>query len=235
MLTFQTLKAQLARRFPQRKNDAVVAVAAGIGDVAASLVRVPCEVLKQRLQVGLYSNISHALRTVTQAGSLTRLYAGLGAQLARDVPYAAVEFVAYENLKAMALRRQRAPVSQQAHGPPAAKIQQRLQEGKLPRGQSFLVGGMSGAMAAIVSNPMDVVKTRLMTQTRYGGAVQYRGVVHTLVRVSREEGIQAFAKGIAPRIAAKTLQSAMFFAAYEFLRKSLSGMLDVDTSKKGFH
>jgi len=158
---------------------------------------------------------------VSRAGSLTRLYTGLPAQLARDVPYAAVEFVFYENLKAWAVRRSRRNGGA---------------EGKLSRSESFLVGGASGAAAAIFSNPMDVVKTRLMTQIRTGGAaVRYRGVGHALVTVAREEGVQAFAKGIAPRIAAKTLQSAMFFAAYEALKKSFARLLDVKMTPKAAH
>lgn len=228
MLTFQSLKNQLAKRFPRRKNDVVIALSAGIGDVAASVVRVPCEVLKQRLQVGIYTDIRHALTTIAGSGSLTRLYVGLPAQLARDVPYAAAEFVMYENLKAAVLRRRKPTELSKAHGPAAARIQQRLQDGKLGRGQSFYVGGLSGAIAAIVSNPMDVVKTRLMTQIRQGGSTRYRGVSHALVTIWREEGTRAFARGIAPRIAAKTLQSALFFAAYETLRRSLSGVMGVE-------
>lgn len=236
MLVFQSLKVRLGNQFPRRKNDAVVAVSAGVGDVAASLVRVPCEVLKQRLQVGVYSNVFQALRTVSQAGALTRLYSGLAAQLARDVPYAAVEFVAYENLKAAMIRRHSKPfMAGKPHGPAAARIQQRLQERKLPRAQSFLVGGASGALAAIISNPMDVVKTRLMTQVQQGGVVRYNGVAHAIGKIAREEGVIAFSKGIAPRIVAKTLQSALFFAAYEGLRKSFSKAMNVEVSAKPIH
>ena len=246
MLTFQTLKSHLSQKFPRRAKDAVVATSAGIGDVAASLVRVPCEVLKQRLQIGLYPNISQALISVTSNG-VGKLYSGLGAQLARDVPYAAMEFVVYENLKAYAIARLKKPVKHKQHGPPAARIQRRLQEGKLPRLQSFLVGGSAGAIAAIVSNPMDVVKTRLMTQViknktvsvsgssvvlKAGNGMKYRGVVQTLMTIAKEEGVGAFAKGIAPRIATKTLQSAMFFAAYEGLRRTLSRVVNVNMNEK---
>eukprot|EP00178_Gracilaria_changii_P014239 TRINITY_DN40297_c0_g1_i1.p2 TRINITY_DN40297_c0_g1~~TRINITY_DN40297_c0_g1_i1.p2 ORF type:complete len:352 (-),score=105.22 TRINITY_DN40297_c0_g1_i1:1153-2208(-) len=205
MLTFQTLKRRLSRRFPARQRDVVVAMSAAVGDVAASLVRVPCEVLKQRLQVGMYSNVSQAVRAASRL-PLRSMYAGLSAQLARDVPYAAVEFVVYENLKAR------------------LKTDERL--AKRARLHSLLVGGVSGAVAALVSNPMDVVKTRLMTQTA-SSVVRYRGVAHALTTVATNEGVRAFAKGIAPRIAAKTLQSALFFAAYERVKSSLAQMLGV--------
>lgn len=212
MLVFQTLKTRLAKRFPRRGRNAAIALSAAVGDVAASLVRVPCEVLKQRLQVGVYNDLGAALRTLAAARQLPKLYAGLSAQLARDVPYAAVEFVFYENLKN--------GVSGDGDGT------------RLSRAKSFLVGGASGAAAAIASNPLDVVKTRLMTQMKLQGAVRYRGVGHALVTVAKEEGLSAFAKGIAPRIAAKTLQSALFFAAYETIKRSIAGVVGVEMKAK---
>lgn len=212
MLVFQSLKTRLTARFPDRGRNVAIAASAAIGDVVASLVRVPCEVLKQRLQVGVYSDLGGALRGLVASRQLGRLYAGLGAQLARDVPYAAVEFVFYENLK---------------NGVSDGKGE------KLSRAESFVVGGVSGAAAAIASNPLDVVKTRLMTQTRTGGGVKYKGVGHALVTVAREEGVKTFAKGIAPRIAAKTLQSALFFAAYETIKKHIAQVVGVEMKAKG--
>lgn len=213
MLVFQSLKSRLAKRFPKRGRNVAIALSAAVGDVAASLVRVPCEVLKQRLQVGVYNDLGLALRNLLASRQLPRLYAGLSAQLARDVPYAAVEFVFYENLKN--------GVSPNGDG------------AKLNRAQSFLVGGASGAAAAIASNPLDVVKTRLMTQIKGSGVVKYRGVGHALVTVAKEEGVGAFAKGIAPRIAAKTLQSALFFAAYETIKRGIAGVVGVEMKAKG--
>lgn len=254
MVTFQTLKARLAERFPRRQNDVVVAIAAGLGDVAASFVRVPCEVLKQRLQVGVYANVAHALRSVGSAGGggISRLYAGLNAQLVRDVPYAAAEFVVYENLKTLALKRADRR-EQRKQGTVTNSTDQasekdtsgkRFQDRKLGRGGSLVVGAVAGAFAAIISNPADVVKTRLMTQVhRQGGVsvsaamahVPYRGVRDALTRVAREEGLSAFGKGITPRIAAKALQSALFFAAYEGLRRAIGTAMDIDVSDQSAH
>lgn len=231
MVTFQTLRLRLAARFPRRRNDVVVAAAAALGDVAASLVRVPCEVLKQRLQVGVYTDVRAALSSIGVSG-FRKLYAGLGAQLTRDVPYAAAEFVVYENLKAAALKRA------------AAAQPFRDADRELGRRESLLVGAVAGAFAAIISNPADVVKTRLMTQVRPGAGamlgagmarVPYRGVRDAMVRVAREEGLNAFAKGITPRIATKALQSAMFFAAYEGLRRAFGRALGADAVAKPVH
>lgn len=188
MLAFQTLRARLLRAMPRRRNVAV-GTAAGVANVAAALVRVPCEVVKQRIQVGQFSNVAGAVASVCRRGG--GAYAGMSAQLMRDVPQAAAEFVMYERL-----------------------------------GGGGIAGGVAGAFAAFVSNPMDVVKTRLMTQT----GVHYRSVRHAFWLLLREEGASAFVKGAAPRVAAKTLQSAMFFATYEALRRAFAAALRVETA-----
>mmetsp|Transcript_679 Transcript_679/g.1155 ORF Transcript_679/g.1155 Transcript_679/m.1155 type:complete len:320 (+) Transcript_679:3-962(+) len=279
-----------------------IMLSAAIGDTIASVVRVPCEALKQRLQVGVYGSTSQALSMLSSPSSLPLLYAGLSAQLARDIPFAAVEFASYEYFKTWASRRGWLDERGNNHAinPTASKI------------QGLLVGGMSGALAAIVSNPMDVVKTRLMTQLRetQGSALSattsthvavhtatvttttasasaiarasasasgsasaaaaaavspmfasnlrivanpavsssshmtnfvkttsstiasknpqfYRGVRHCFVSILQNEGIQAFGKGLVPRIATKTLQSALFFATYEAMYRLYSKMLKV--------
>lgn len=215
MLTFQTLKSRFIRQSGAKQTSLAVATAAALGDVAASLVRVPCEVLKQRLQVGVYANMSDAISEFVKRPSLSGAYVGLGAQLARDVPFAAAEFVVYEQLKTFVRRARNWRL------PPADDGKQ-----DLTKFESFAVGAVAGVCAAIASNPSDVVKTRLMTQT--GSSAQYRNVLHTFRTVAVDEGLSAFAKGLAPRIAAKALQSALFFTTYETLRRTFSTALNVD-------
>lgn len=207
---YSTLRRVLTARLPRKLRTVGVATSAGIADLCATLVRVPCERLKQQLQAGMHSNIIAAVR---HKDTLKYMYGGLGAQLARDVPYAASNWVIYEKFR---------------------------RSGASPL-ESFGVGAIAGSVAAFVTNPMDVVKTRLMTQrsavvTGGAGTVNaklYRGVWSTLNRVVKEEGPSALYRGLAPRIAAKMLQSALFFAAYEGVRARLSKMLEV--KKRGVY
>ena len=48
--------------------------------------------------------------------------------------------------------------------------------------------------------PVDVVKTRLMTQVASEGVVLYKGAGDACVRILKEEGVGAFYKGIVPRV-----------------------------------
>ena len=79
------------------------ALASAAGTAIGTCVRIPTEVLKQRLQVGLYPNALDAARAARDAGGLPwSLFAGTGATLAREVPFYAAGMAAYEVLKTVA-------------------------------------------------------------------------------------------------------------------------------------
>lgn len=139
MGVYQSTKAALLPRFGPAWAPAAVALAAAVGDTAASLVRAPCELVKQRLQVGVYGGIGGAVAALRGEG-LAAVYVGLPAQLARDIPFAATEFLMYEALQSRERRR-------------AAERGGRGGGGeRLSRGLG--VGALSGAVASFVSNPL---------------------------------------------------------------------------------
>lgn len=79
------------------------ALASAAGTAIGTCVRIPTEVLKQRLQVGLYPDALAAARAAKDAGGLPwSLFAGTGATLAREVPFYAAGMAAYEVLKNVA-------------------------------------------------------------------------------------------------------------------------------------
>lgn len=48
--------------------------------------------------------------------------------------------------------------------------------------------------------PMDTVKTRIVTQTVDAGVAPYRGVLGTLARVVKEEGVGSIYRALTPRL-----------------------------------
>eukprot|EP00899_Mesostigma_viride_P021890 jgi/Mesvir1/29702/Mv00935-RA.1 len=96
---YETVKAALTKAAPATTPFAPM-VAALVGNMVASVVRVPPEVVKQRVQMGLYPNMVAACGTMWQQGGVRAFYLGYWAQLIRDIPYSALQFATFEALKA---------------------------------------------------------------------------------------------------------------------------------------
>ena len=66
-----------------------------------------------------------------------------------------------------------------------------------------------------MTTPLDVAKTRLMTQTKTASAQRYRGVVHALTSVYAEGGMKALFSGIKPRVTWISVGGAIFIGSFE--------------------
>lgn len=63
----------------------------------------------------------------------------------------------------------------------------------------FLYGGLASITAECGTFPIDLTKTRLQVQGQVNDAkykeIRYRGMMHALVRIFREEGLKALYSG----------------------------------------
>lgn len=74
-------------------------LASGVGEVVACVIRVPTELLKQRLQNLQHNSITAAFKHVFQTSGGLGLYRGYFITVFRDVPFAMIQFPLYERLK----------------------------------------------------------------------------------------------------------------------------------------
>jgi solute carrier family 25 S-adenosylmethionine transporter 26 len=65
----------------------------------ACLVRVPTEVVKQRMQTGMHSTFSDAVTTIVKNDGLLGLYSGFSITIMREIPFSFVQFPLYEYMK----------------------------------------------------------------------------------------------------------------------------------------
>jgi solute carrier family 25 S-adenosylmethionine transporter 26 len=175
-----------------------IALSAAIGNTIASSARVPCEVIKQKLQTGMYANMGEAFRDL----SLKTMFptGGIASQMLRDIPYAVITLLCYEHLKSVWKPRA-----------------QRAYPGVPNRSWDLVVGGTSGGVGSFLTNPFDVVKTRLQTSSEaYGGSIRT-----CLSTTWGEGGPQAFLRGSLPRLLHKIPANAFFFLFYECFRTLL--------------
>lgn len=169
-----------------------IAASAAIGNSVASFSRVPYEVMKQKLQTQAYASTWDAFRAVVSNEKWWTLIfpkGGIAIQMIRDVPYAVFTLLLYESL------------------------QTALDGHQL----DFLLGGIAGGVGSWLTNPMDVIKTRLQTNSdMYGGSV-----LQCTQQVWQEGGAAAFLRGSVPRLMHKVPANAFFFMFYEVFKKLL--------------
>ncbi|KAI0561467.1 mitochondrial carrier (BOU / S-adenosylmethionine carrier) [Gracilaria domingensis] len=186
-------------------------VAAAAGDVAGSTVRAPFEVVKQRVQSGLYAGAGAAIRGTIAKEGLAGFYTGYGSLVIRELPFDAIQFPLYEYLKTMAKKRKRGQT--------------------LETWETSVCGSVAGAISAALTTPLDVVKTRLMTQNV--AAPKYNGIVHGISTIAREEGAGALMAGVVPRVMWISIGGAVFFGAYEAAKKVLTPMIVKHSRENG--
>ena len=171
--------------------------AASAGEVAACAVRVPTEVVKQRAQALQQHSSLAALRyilaqrsTIGVVGVWKEMYRGWSITIIREVPFTVIQFPLWEGLKEW---RRRTTGHQSISG-----------------GESAVFGSISGAVAAGVTTPLDVLKTRMMLAREKVSAATM------LARVLRESGPRAFFAGLGPRVLWISTGGAVFLGSYQW-------------------
>lgn len=74
-------------------------LSSGIGTFLGTCIRIPCEVIKQRLQTGRHANMLEAISVATKVEGPRGLFRGTVATLSREVPFYVLGIVFFEQLK----------------------------------------------------------------------------------------------------------------------------------------
>ncbi|GAA6007344.1 hypothetical protein JCM11491_003095 [Sporobolomyces phaffii] len=187
------------------------------GEIAACMIRVPTEVVKQRSQTNTVKGQNGSwtvAKTVWQNGGLKGFYRGFGSTVAREIPFTCLQFPLYERLKL--LLAQKRTVSQKVSD--------------LPAYEAALCGSLAGGVAAGLTTPLDVVKTRIMLgQNRSATSPTglAGGILSTMRSIHTVEGPKALFRGVVPRVLWISGGGAVFLGVYEQGKKLLGGEQEV--------
>ncbi|WCJ19394.1 mitochondrial substrate carrier family protein [Euphorbia peplus] len=192
---FEASKLVLINFAPTLPYIQVQSIASFCSTFLGTAVRIPCEVLKQRLQAGLFDNVGQAIIGTWHQDGLKGFFRGTGATLCREVPFYVAGMCLYEESK---------------------KVAQKVLRRELEPWETIAVGALSGGLAAVSTTPFDVMKTRMMT-------AQGRSLPMSMVFMSivRREGPLGLFKGALPRFFWIAPLGAMNFAGYELARKAM--------------
>jgi len=188
-------------------------LAGGTARVIAVSLLSPLELLRTNMQALDFQKIKQlggqsTYGLLTGNSGLRGLWAGYTPTLIRDVPFSGIYWTGYEYIKST-LRN---------HIP---------NEHKKHRGFSFLVdfisGATSGSIAAILTTPIDVIKTNTQVSglplNPHSTAPSIRKTALEVARnILREEGWRGLVKGIVPRAAKVAPSCAIMISSYEFVK-----------------
>lgn len=193
---FEATKLVLINVAPTLPEIQIQSLASFCSTFLGTAVRIPCEVLKQRLQAGIFDNVGEALVGTWQQDGVKGFFRGTGATLCREVPFYVAGMGLYAESK---------------------KVVHKLLGRELEPWETIAVGALSGGLAAVVTTPFDVMKTRMMTAT-HGRTVSMSMVAFSILR---HEGPIGLFKGAVPRFFWIAPLGAMNFAGYELARKAM--------------
>lgn len=202
-ITYDSLKAYTKDKLPTTISHMV---SASSGEIAACLVRVPAEIVKQRTQAGVlgvgnratsWANFQYLVKNKSGEGVIRGLYRGWNTTIMREIPFTMIQFPLYEKLKKF-------------WSGDNTKVS--LLEGAI-------CGSIAGGVAAATTTPLDVIKTRIMLHKERIG-------ISTLVRqMLVEEGPRVFLNGIGPRTCWISAGGAIFLGCYELVHTNLSSIV----------
>lgn len=151
--------------------------------MVACTVRVPVEVIKQRMQVGIYRdmNFVSVFYKIFRTEGGFGLYRGFTATIQREIPFSAIQFPIYESLKKKFAGDDRRKMA--------------------------ICGSVAGGVTALLTTPLDVLKTRTMLNTNSDNP--------SLKKLWNEGRIRSLFAGAVPRVIWVSVGGFVFFGVYE--------------------
>lgn len=195
--TYETMKEVLnSRRDSSTPSAYIHMTAASVAEVVACLIRVPVEIAKQRKQSSIQVYDKSGVRILLdayKAEGIRGIYRGFGSTIFREIPFSLIQFPMWEYFK--------------ENWQPVTGLE-------LTPYYVALCGAVSGGVAAGLTTPLDVIKTRIMLAEQK--LARNISITSVLKSVYREQGIRGLFAGFVPRVLWITLGGAVFFGFYDF-------------------
>lgn len=216
-------------------------VAGSMARTAAASVISPIEMFRTRMQAtttgsagkGVFTETLIGLRNLVQAQGYTSLWRGLTLTMWRDVPFSGIYWWGYETMR-NALTDTRDPLGKCTRSPRSNANHTTTFI------DSFMAGATSGAVAALVTTPFDVGKTRRQVLQHVGAdkaAKKTAAILRPeelsmprfLYRIWADEGLQGLFRGWAARCLRVAPACAIMISSYELGKKMARGMNEKDS------
>ena len=151
------------------------------------------------MQIGNYKSFSSSFKSIVKKEGFIGLYRGYFITVMREIPFSTIQFPLYEFLK--------------------RKI--KGNDLSLNLYESSICGATAGAVSAILTTPLDVIKTRIMTIQDVEANLS--GRINKICKlIIKENGFIGFFSGLKWRVIFITCGGVCFFGTNEFIKKRLN-------------
>lgn len=218
---YEPMKETCLSAMPEHFHTLAHAISAASASLVASVVRVPSEVLKQRMQAGQgFKSAINVFHGIMRNYGIRGLYNGTVPLLLRDLPFNTIEFAIYENLKVTTKKIKAARSNTEIDWKTLS----------LTQGEAGRIGALAGMFTAAITTPMDVLKTRLMVQAT---GARYSNIADAAIKIVREEGVLVLFQGLVPRLLWISFGGCIFFSALEGMEALLNKQKPVYSGLRG--
>lgn len=175
----------------------------GASRAAVAALLCPFTVVKTRMeQTGpnkiKETNMIRLLRSISRTEGIPGLFRGLVPTIAANAPFSALYYLFYNRSKEW--------------------LEGAWEEGPLV---NFVSGFCAAALATTITQPADILRTRIQlhkaSPSVAGGHTDKRTARGMLSAMIQEEGLAVFTRGLVPRVAKRSLQTAVVWTIYEAL------------------
>jgi len=160
-------------------------IASACGAAGSCLVSVPQEVLKQRLVTGVYKNFREAVQKIYSSEGVLGFYSAWKPTVSRNVPFVIATFSSREVLQRKIVEFKE-------------RNEEKKGQMKLSSGDNLLIGISSALVAGLATQPIDVIKTRMMTQAA-SNAAPYKSAFDCASSIIRTESWRKLYSGFGQR------------------------------------
>lgn len=193
---------------PLHKKVTAALVAGGFGAVVGN----PADLAMVRMQADgrlpvherrNYTGVGNALMRMVRQDGVLSLWTGSAPTVTRAMLVTAAQLATYDQIKDTIIEHH-----------------------AVPEGLATQVVASCGAgvLASVASNPIDVVKTRVMNMKVAAGEVPpYRGALDCAVKTVRSEGPMALYKGFIPTVTRQGPFAIVLFLSLEQIKKVIEG------------
>jgi len=142
-----------------------------------------------------FRSVFTCARVVYRNEGLSAFYVSYPTTLTMTIPFTAVQFTVYEQLKRL--------LNPSGEYSPVTHI---------------IAGGLAGGVAAGVTTPLDVAKTILQTRgtSREADIRNVGGMSDAFRIIWKRDGMRGFTRGLAPRVLTFMPSNALCWLSYEF-------------------